>query len=55
MDTEYMWDNLIRSINKAARILRIDITEVEIPQYPNWYAARILHKNLWNLVYSKIK
>ena len=53
MNTEYSWDNLIRSINKAARILGIEITEAEMPQYPNWYAARQMHDNLWKMVYAK--
>ena len=52
---EYSWDNLIRSINKAARILGFDLTETDMPQYPNWFAARKLHSNLWNLVYLKNK
>lgn len=52
-EDNYIWDNLIRSINKAARILNIDLTEADIPQYPDWYAASKTHKNLWDLVYLK--
>jgi len=52
--TEYeMWDAIIRSIRKAARILRIYLTEPDMPEHMNWFAARTMHKYLWDQVYLR--
>ena len=53
MDKDTQWQELIRSMNRAARILNIDLTEKDIPEYLDWYTARKIHRSLWNQVYLK--
>jgi len=51
MTEEEKWNALILSIKKAAKILGIDLTEEDIPEYLNWFSGAKMHKNLWNSVY----
>lgn len=45
------WDDLVRSINDAARILRIDVTERDMPDsYPGLVQ---MNKDLWGRVRAK--
>jgi hypothetical protein len=44
------WISLLRSIKRAAKILNIDLTEKDIPEYGEWYSAVKLHSYLWSMV-----
>lgn len=41
------WEDILRSIFKAARILGVDITEQDLPDYDNYKELVALHKELW--------
>ncbi len=47
------WEALMRSIRRAARILNLDLTEVDMPDYLNWEVASDIHQNLWSMVYQR--
>lgn len=47
------WDNVWKSCVQAAKILRKELTEQDIPA--NWPELRRLHKDLWAQVYAKRK
>ncbi len=49
------WEALVSSIRKAARILNMDLTERDMPDYQNWFIAREMHKDLWARVRSRRK
>lgn len=53
MTEDEKWTCLLRSINRAARILNLDLTELDMPEYPNWWVGRRMHENLWGQVYLK--
>jgi len=53
MDEYAKWNAIILSIRKAARILRIYLTETDMPEHMNWFAARTMHRYLWDQVYLK--
>ena len=55
MDADDKWIALLRSIFKAARILKIHITEKEAPSYKNWFVASQMNKRMWDLVVLKRK
>jgi hypothetical protein len=55
MSEEDSWNTIIHSIKRAARILNINLTETDMPDYENWLAARTIHNYLWNQVYLKRK
>jgi len=45
------WDDLIRSIMRAHRILGKEFTEADLPG--NWDEIRRLHDDVWKQVYTK--
>lgn len=45
------WDDLIRSIYWAYKILNKEFTEADLPS--NWFEIRKLHDALWRQVYAK--
>lgn len=45
-----MWDDLIRSIMRACKILNIEFIEPDLPD--NWLEIRRLHDELWRRVYE---
>ena len=49
-DENEEWNTIVRSIRKAARILKRDLTETDMPDYGNWFAARTIHNYLWDQV-----
>ena len=51
MDGIEKWETPIRSVRKAAKVLKIDLTETDMPKFLNWKAAADMHRNLWSLVY----
>ena len=53
MDKTEKWEILIRSIRRGAKILNIDLTEADMPEYLNWKVASDMNKNLWSLIYSR--
>ena len=53
MDEQEKWETLMRSIRRAAKILNIDLTEADMPDYLNWRVASSLHEKLWSLIYSR--
>ena len=53
MDEGEQWEAMMYSIRKAARILNIDLTEEDLPEYMNWVAGRHMYRELWAQVYSK--
>ncbi len=55
MPEEEKWELLMASIRKAAHILKLDLTEQDLPDYLNWVVGRDLNKNLWARVYLKRK
>ena len=55
MTKEEEWENLIKSIKKAAHRLNEDLTERDMPDYMNWFVAREMHRNLWARVRRKNK
>jgi len=55
MTKEEEWENLIKSIKKAAHRLNEDLTERDMPDYMNWFVAREMHRNLWARVRRKGK
>jgi len=50
MDEDEKWTTLIRSMNRAAKILNIDLTEKDMPQPMDWKYASKLNRSLWNQV-----
>lgn len=55
MDEGEQWEAMMYSIRKAAKILNIDLTEEDLPEYMNWAAGRHMHRDLWARVYSKTR
>lgn len=53
MDEDEQWQELVRSIRKATRILNYDIPGQDMPLYLDWPAGAKLHKDLWNEVYLR--
>ena len=53
MDEVEKWEALLKSIMQAAKILNIDLTEADMPDFLNWKVASDMHRNLWTLIYSK--
>lgn len=53
MGEEEKWEAIMRSIRKAAHILRMDLTERDMPDYLNWPVATDMNKRLWAMVYAK--
>jgi len=49
------WEALMASIRKAAKILNIEITEQDVPEYLNWSVGRAMHEDLWAQVYARGK
>ena len=47
------WEAMMASIRGAARILNIDLTEEDMPEYMNWFVGRTMHRDLWARVYAK--
>jgi len=41
------WGDILSSIFKAARILRLDITEPDLPAYDDYKGLVALDKKLW--------
>ena len=50
---EEQWLLLIGSINKAARLLNLDLREQDMPDYMNWLVARNINQSLWGKVCSQ--
>ena len=46
-----MWDDLIRSIMRACKILNLELTEADLPS--NWQEIRRSHDDLWGRVYAE--
>lgn len=55
MEPEEKWNRLRRSVLKAAHILRIDLTERDIPQYGEWFALRRMNEDLWGQIRGRRK
>lgn len=55
MSEEDKWEALIKSIQKAARILGKDLTERDMPDHLNWFVGRNIHDELWGEVYRRRK
>jgi len=53
MDEDEKWTALIRSINRAGKILNIDLTEKVMPQPMDWEYASELNRKLWDQVILK--
>ena len=53
MDEDEQWHELILSMQKAAKILNIELTERDMPEYLDWFAGRNLHQDLWDRVYLR--
>ena len=53
MDEYEKWGTLMFSIRRAAKILNIDLTEADMPDYLNWRVASALHEKLWSLIYLR--
>ena len=47
------WEDMMASIRKAAKILNMDLTEENMPEYMNWFVGRTIHRDLWARVYAK--
>jgi len=47
------WNDLLKSIFRAAKILNIDITEKDIPDYGNYTAMVKMNEELWARVKNK--
>ena len=47
------WEAMMASIREAAKILNIDLTEKDMPEYMNWFVGRPMHRDLWARVYAK--
>lgn len=41
------WERLMASIRRAAKLLGIDLTELDIPEYLNWFVAARMSRDLW--------
>ena len=44
------WEDIIHSIFKAARILKEDIKEQDLPEYGDYSSLVTLNKKLWDRV-----
>lgn len=55
MDEGEQWEAMMASIRKAAKILNMDLTERDLPEYMNWVVGRHMHRNLWAQVYNKTR
>jgi len=55
MDEVEKWEALLKSIMQASKILNIDLTEADMPDFLNWRVASDMHRKLWALVYQKRK
>ena len=55
MGEDEKWEALLKSIRRAAKILNIDLTERDLPDYLNWVVASDMNKNLWARVYRRRK
>lgn len=55
LSEEEKWESMMRSIRKAAKILKIDLTERDIPEYLNWTEGSRLHDDLWDRVYGRAR
>jgi len=55
MTEDEKWELLMASIRKAARILGIELTEKDMPEYLNWFVGRKMNEELWGRVYSRDK
>ena len=51
MTEEEKWEELLRSMRKAARILGMTLEEDDLPEYLNWFSGAKMHQNLWDQVY----
>ena len=55
MDEGEQWEAMMYSIRKAAKILNMDLTEEDLPEYMNWTVGRDMHYRIWAKVYSKTR
>lgn len=55
MDEFDKWEELVKPIKQAAKILNIDLTEADLPEYLNWKVGADMHRKLWDKVYAKRK
>ena len=52
-DQDEQWENLIKSIRKAAGILGEDLNEKDLPDRYNFFAAREMREALWARVKAR--